>query len=112
MTGGSIWQRRSRWLQHDDCLVSRTLPWLAPRNTADLAEALESETFEQFLDHIPVAVAVSELRPSERIIHVNLEFERASGRTVTGIQGQPRRAVTSAASASHNMSQQGDVLIE
>jgi hypothetical protein len=36
--------------------------------TPNLADALESDRFKQFLDHIPFAVAVSELRPSERII--------------------------------------------
>ena len=29
-----------------------------------LAEALESDRFKQFLDHVPVAIAVSELQPS------------------------------------------------
>jgi PAS domain S-box-containing protein len=44
-----------------------------------LAEALESDRFKQFLDHVPFAVAVSELHPSERIVYVNLEFERLTG---------------------------------
>jgi two-component sensor histidine kinase len=44
-----------------------------------LADALESEQFKQFLDHVPVAIVVSELKTHERIIYVNLEFERLSG---------------------------------
>jgi PAS domain len=45
----------------------------------NLADALESDRFKQFLDHIPFAVAVSELRPSERIIYANIEFQRLTG---------------------------------
>src|SRR3990167_6164502 len=47
--------------------------------TSDLAVALESDRFKQFLDQVPVAVAVSELNPSERIVYANLEFERLTG---------------------------------
>ena len=43
--------------------------------TADLAGALESDRFKQFLDHIPIAIAVAELHPEERIVYSNLEFE-------------------------------------
>ncbi|HUG62880.1 MAG TPA: histidine kinase dimerization/phosphoacceptor domain -containing protein [Methylomirabilota bacterium] len=45
-----------------------------------LAEALESDRFKHFLDHVPFGVAVTELQPSERIAYVNLEFERLTGR--------------------------------
>lgn len=34
--------------------------------TPKLADALESDRFKRFLDHIPFAVVVAELRPSER----------------------------------------------
>jgi PAS domain-containing protein len=44
-----------------------------------LAEALESDRFKQFLDHVPFAVAVSQLHPSERLVYANLEFERLTG---------------------------------
>ncbi len=44
-----------------------------------LAVALESDRFKQFLDQVPVAVAVSELGASERIVYANLEFERLIG---------------------------------
>lgn len=49
----------------------------------NLADALESDRFKQFLDHVPFAVAVSELHPSERLVYANLEFER-----LTGLAGQ------------------------
>ena len=44
-----------------------------------LADALESEQFKRFLDHVPVAIAVSELRDPEVIVYANSEFERVSG---------------------------------
>ena len=54
----------------------------------NLADALESDRFKQFLDHIPFAVAVSELRPSERIIYANIEFQRLTGRVAAEIHGK------------------------
>lgn len=47
-------------------------------DTPDLAAALESDRFKQFLDRLPVAIAVSELQPEERIVYANLEFQRIS----------------------------------
>jgi two-component sensor histidine kinase len=54
--------------------------------TAGLAEALESERFKRFLDHVPIAIAVSELRDPEVIIYVNPEFERVSGLPVSDLE--------------------------
>ena len=45
-------------------------------DTHDLANALGSDEFKQFLDHIPMAIAVSQLGPSEGIVYANAEFER------------------------------------
>jgi PAS domain S-box-containing protein len=53
-----------------------------------LAEALESDQFKQFLDHVPFAVAVSEMQPSERMVYANLEFERLTGRVASEIYGK------------------------
>jgi PAS domain S-box-containing protein len=62
-------------------------------DTADLAGALESEHFKQFLDHIPIAIAVSELDPAgggaESIVYVNMEFERLSGQPAADVEGRP-----------------------
>jgi len=44
-----------------------------------LADSLENEQFRQFLDHVPVAIAVSELQPAERIVYANNAFERLTG---------------------------------
>lgn len=57
-------------------------------DTPDLAHALESERFKQFLDHVPVAIAVSELREPECVIYANLEFERLSGMGSAEIVGR------------------------
>lgn len=56
--------------------------------TPGLADALESDRFKQFLDHVPVAIAVAELQPSEAITYCNLEFERLTGRSAASLQGQ------------------------
>ena len=51
-----------------------------------LADALESQRFKQFLDHVPVAIAVAEVQPSESIAYCNLEFERLTGQAAAVIQ--------------------------
>ncbi|MDB5449190.1 MAG: histidine kinase [Phenylobacterium sp.] len=57
-------------------------------DSPDLADALESDRFKQFLDQVPVAIAVSELNPSERIIYGNVQFERLTGQPTSDILGQ------------------------
>ncbi len=66
---------------------------------AALVDALEGDRFKQFLDHIPVAVAVSELQPSEIVTYANLEFQRLTGRTALEIEGKSWRALPGIASA-------------
>ena len=53
-----------------------------------LAGALESERFKTFLDHVPIAIAVSELRDAEVIVYANPEFERVSGLRASAVEGQ------------------------
>jgi two-component sensor histidine kinase len=53
-----------------------------------LADALESERFKRFLDHVPIAIAVSELRDPEVIVYANTEFERVSGLGVADLERQ------------------------
>lgn len=55
--------------------------------TTDLANALESDRFKQFLDHIPIAIAVAELKPDEHIVYANIEFERLTGRCASDVFG-------------------------
>jgi two-component sensor histidine kinase len=56
-------------------------------DTPDLAGALESDRFKQFLDQVPVAIAVSELSPVELIVYANAEFERLIGQPAETIVG-------------------------
>jgi PAS domain S-box-containing protein len=58
-------------------------------DTPDLAGALESDRFKQFLDHLPIAIAVSELSQHERITYVNLAFEALTGQSVAQVEGKP-----------------------
>src|SRR3954469_22409064 len=55
--------------------------------TPGLANALESDRFKQFLDHVPVAIAVSDVGASEAIFYCNLEFERLTGQAAAAIEG-------------------------
>ena len=64
-----------------------------------LADALESERFKQFLDHVPVAIAVSELHPSENITYCNMEFERMTGMSAADIQGNAWESLPGIAAA-------------
>ena len=61
--------------------------------TPDLAGALESEPFRRFLDQIPIAIAVADLKGGERIAYVNPEFEKLSGQTAVGLEGKPWSAL-------------------
>src|SRR5687767_5219960 len=57
--------------------------------TPDLPGALESEQFKRFLDQVPTAIVVSDMRGSERIAYANPEFERLSGQRAADIEGRP-----------------------
>ena len=57
-------------------------------DTPDLAVALESDRFKQFLDRLPVAIAVAALRPREHIVYGNVEFQRLSGGSTETIIGK------------------------
>lgn len=56
-------------------------------DTANLAEALESDRFKLFLDQLPIAIAVSVLEAPERVCYANQEFERLSGQPASAIVG-------------------------
>jgi len=60
-------------------------------STPDLADALESDRFKQFLDHLPVAIAVSELAQREHITYANLAFEWLTGQASSEVVGKPWR---------------------
>ena len=58
-----------------------------------LANALESDRFKQFLDHVPFGVVVSELHPQERITYANLQYEQLTGQAPAEIDGRGWQAV-------------------
>ena len=57
--------------------------------TPDLAGVLESEQFRHFLDHVPIAIVVSEISGPERIVYANPEFEKVSGQVAAQVVGKP-----------------------
>lgn len=75
-----------------------------------LADALESDRFRQFLDHVPVAIAVSELRPSESITYCNLEFERLTGLAAAAIQGKDWSTLPGIATPRHDDTRLSDAV--
>jgi two-component sensor histidine kinase len=58
-------------------------------STPDLAGALESEQFRRFLDQVPIAIVLSEMKSPENIIYANPEFEKISGQFAADIVGKP-----------------------
>jgi len=54
-------------------------------DTPELATALESEQFKKFLDQVPIAIAVSDLIETERVVYANPEFEKLSGLKAAGL---------------------------
>jgi PAS domain S-box-containing protein len=81
-------------------------------DTPDLAQALGSDRFKQFLDNIPIAIAVSELTPSEHIIYVNVEFERLSGMAATDVQGKPWSFLPGQAAATDDNRELSDAIAD
>lgn len=56
--------------------------------STNLANAMESDRFKRFLDHIPIAIVVAELTPDEHIVYANIEFERMTGRNALDFVGK------------------------
>jgi PAS domain S-box-containing protein len=55
--------------------------------TPDLADALDSQQFRRFLDQVPIALIVSEIREGEHIVYANPEFEHLSGQPAAELVG-------------------------
>lgn len=54
------------------------------------SETLETEYFKSFLDYVPIAVVVAEIRGNgERIVYANLEFQKMSGQEPAQVEGRP-----------------------
>ena len=75
-----------------------------------LADALESDRFKQFLDHVPVAIAVAELHPSEAITYCNFEFERLTGQTTADIRGNDWKVLPGVAAPCGDDTPLGDAI--
>jgi len=61
--------------------------------TPDLAGAVKTESFKLFLDQMPIAIAIAELKDAEVIIYANPEFENVAGQSVESVLGQPWEAL-------------------
>jgi two-component sensor histidine kinase len=68
-------------------------------STPALADAIGTDRFKQFLDLVPVAIAVSETAPAERIIYANIAFEQLTGQDRETIVGQTWQSLPSIAGA-------------
>jgi two-component sensor histidine kinase len=77
----------------------------------DLAVALDSDRFKQFLDQIPIAVAVAELHPVEKVVYANLEFERLSGQSHATVFSEGWRSLPGAA-AQREAYSLGEAIVE
>ncbi|MEO6091562.1 MAG: sensor histidine kinase [Novosphingobium sp.] len=75
-----------------------------------LADALESDRFKQFLDHVPVAIAVSELCGQETITYANFEFERLTACAAQDIQGKDWKALPGIASRAQDRDELGQAV--
>lgn len=77
----------------------------------DLAGALESDRFKQFLDHVPIAIAVAELQPPETITYCNFEFERLIGQAAADIQNRPWKSLPGVAAADKDETSLGEAIV-
>ncbi len=80
----------------------------------NLADALESDQFRHFLDQVPIAIAVAEMKAEERVAYVNPEFEKLCRQSAADVEGQswstlrgasieePRRAIGTAIAADND----------
>jgi PAS domain S-box-containing protein len=58
-------------------------------DSEELTKAVETEEFRIFLDHIPIAIAISKLmRGDQRIIYVNKAYEALTGETCPEVRGR------------------------
>ena len=58
-------------------------------NSSELAKAIETEDFELFLDHLPIAIVISKLlRGEQRIVFANKTYEGITGQALADIRGR------------------------
>ncbi len=76
---------------HDDDNKAEQIETLIA--TPDLADALDSEHFRRFLDQVPIAIVISEIKSEECVVYANPEFESLSGQPAADILGQTWEAL-------------------
>jgi two-component sensor histidine kinase len=76
-----------------------------------LAVALESDRFKQFLDQVPIAVAVSQLSPIEKVVYANHAFERLSGQLNTTVLGNGWQSLLGEAAALQGPRSLGEAVV-
>ena len=79
---------------------------------SELAGALESDRFKQVLDQVPIAVAVSELNPSEKVVYANPEFERLSGRMNATVLGKDWKGLPGEAAPAREPKSLGEAITQ
>ncbi|MGK7871062.1 sensor histidine kinase [Falsiroseomonas sp. E2-1-a20] len=89
----------------------KTRPLTDLLDSPNLAAALDSDRFKQFLDNIPFAIAVAELQPRERVTYANLEFERLSRQRPDELLGRPWSDLKAIASATGDDRQLCDAIM-
>src|SRR4051794_16389317 len=58
-------------------------------DSEELTKAIETEEFRIFLDHIPIAIAISKLmRGDQRVIYVNKAYEGLTGQVCAEVRGR------------------------
>jgi len=58
-------------------------------DSLELTQAIESEEFRVFLDHIPIAIVIAKLvRGDQRIVYANKAYEALTGQACTEIRGR------------------------
>jgi PAS domain S-box-containing protein len=58
-------------------------------DSVELTQAVETEEFRVFLDHMPIAIVISKLvRGDQRIVYANKAYEALTGQPCTEVQGK------------------------
>jgi PAS domain S-box-containing protein len=77
----------------------------------DLAGALESKQFRSFLDQIPIAIVVAEMKSDEHIVYANPEFQKLSGKSSASIEGHSWEAIQGEAVSDGSDLKLGEALV-
>src|SRR5215217_6336118 len=58
-------------------------------DSLELTQAIETEEFRVFLDHIPIAIVIAKLvRGDQRIVYANKTYETLTGQACSEIRGK------------------------